>query len=97
MKTAYEIAWNFINDLSKDKITLSKVTNLVDITGLEINEIRLLSEKVEIVSFLSSVGWLSTTTGRRMSLVKQVIEEIEQGKPHWEIDMNDVDEIDTSV
>jgi hypothetical protein len=86
MKTAYEIAWNFLNDLSKDEITSSKVRNLVDITGLEINEINLLSEKVEIVSFLSSVGWLSTTTGRRLSLVKQVIEEIEQGKPHWEIE-----------
>jgi hypothetical protein len=97
MKTVYEIAWNFLNDLSKDEITSSKVRNLVDITGLEINEINLLSEKVEIISFLSSVGWLSTTTGRRLSLVKQVIEEIEQGKPHWEIDMNDVDAIDTSV
>ncbi len=85
MKSAHEIAWNFLNDLSKDKITSSKVRNLVDITGLEINEINLLSEKVEIVSFLSSVGWLSTNTGRRLSLVKQVIEEIEQGKPHWEI------------
>jgi len=27
----------------------------------------------------------------------QFIEEIEQGKPHWEIDMNDVDKIDTSI
>jgi len=97
MKTAYEIAWNFLNDLSQDKITSSKVRNLVDITGLEINEINLLSEKVEIVSFLSSVGWLSTTTGRRLSLVKQVIEEIEQGKPHWAIERDNVDFIDTSI
>ncbi|GAO98975.1 hypothetical protein Cva_01645 [Caedimonas varicaedens] len=73
MKTAYEIAWDLIGT---HKVNL-RSSEIATMTGLSRSNIDDLALKKDIVRRLPEK--------KHLDLVKQVIEEIEQGKPHWEL------------
>ncbi len=82
MKTAYEIAWELMEDRGINYIS--------SVTGIPLEEIKILGLKHYIATSIEEFK-------KDINLVREVLDEIEQGKPHWEIGRNNVDEIDTSV
>lgn len=74
MKSPYEIAWNLLEEWNYGSRTDEE--KLSKITGLTIEEISRLKTRYTIAHFLCC---------HDLSVVKKVIKEIEQVKPHWEI------------
>jgi hypothetical protein len=80
MKTVYKIAWGLLHDwrlnLSTDKIA--------EITGFNVGFIEDLQTKKKISDFLK-------TYKDNFDLVREIIEEIEQGKSHYPVEGGDDD------
>lgn len=74
MKSPHEIAWNLMR-----KDNFFQPREISEITGICIENVICLTQKKNIRDFITYI------IDGKISLLKQVIEEIEQGKPHWEI------------
>lgn len=93
MKTPYEIAWDL---LMQKEITMLNATtfNLACVFGLSTEEMDALSHKAMVFKAVKEYERIKQEVP---NILKKVIEEMEQGKPHWEIERANVDVIDTSV
>lgn len=76
MKTAYEIAWDLVAVNSLE----SELENLSKKTGISLEEVKVLRKKYNILFYVK------ICQNYDLDLTKRIIEEIDQGKPHWEIE-----------
>ena len=86
MKTASEIAWDLLK--TPQRFYSKQVSEVIDFTlgvdevadlcGIPVKIVHLLQKKQKILESLSDL--------KELSLVRQVIEEIEQGKPHYPLE-----------
>lgn len=83
MKTVHEIAWILLSDFYRPWETSSLHTNtglsfdqVQKITGLDVETLHKMNEKGSLVKEIQRIK-------DGVILAKQVIEEMEAGKPHW--------------
>jgi len=78
MKTAYEIAWNLLEESYNGKLQCNLWgADISRLTGITEESVLTLKNKKEIIRRLPRK--------EDFNILRQVMEEIEQGKPHWEI------------
>lgn len=84
MKTAYEIAWTLLSDFY-DPALCRKDTlgfqSLLKITGLDEQTLRTLENKLYLVRKIQE-------TQNGVELARNILEEIEQGKPHYPVEQS---------
>ena len=94
MKTPNEIAWNLLESGGEaarfNILPLAEKQRISEITGTDMDTLNLLWKKLCISSFLSRIK--SGT-----EIAKQVIDEMETGKPHYEIDSEGIEQNDKST
>ena len=86
MKTPNEIAWNLLAQERKLLFTPMYFTSgrpISEITGIDMDTLNLLWKKLCMVCFLRDMS-------DGIEIAKQVIDEMETGKPHYEIDIEGI-------
>jgi len=78
MKSTYEIAW----DITKWSIESEHMSQVL---GIPIEDIEILKYKRQVLERIEGYP-LYYNSKNNLSLIKQVVQEIEQGRPHWEIE-----------
>ena len=81
MKTTHEIAWILLSDFYRPwevNVTMGLSFDQVQkITGLDVETLNKMNDKRSLVKEMQRIK-------NGVILARQIIEEIEQGKPHWE-------------
>ena len=95
MKTPNEIAWNLFT-LHSETPSHSFITldEIAEITGLTYGEVDMLFEKRKIVHEIRKA---IDILPKRLEGVKEIINEMENNKPHYEIDIEGIEQNDKST
>lgn len=84
MKTSHEIAWTLLSDFyapwraQQDKTTSLSFDHIHQITGLDEQTLTRMNEKRSLVNEIKRIK-------NGTEIAKEIIEEIEQGKPHYPV------------
>jgi hypothetical protein len=88
MKSAHEIAWTLLSDFYRpweknpNSTTVLSFDHVQNITGLDVETLTKMNEKRSLVKEIQRIK-------DGVTVAKQVIEEMEAGKPHYEVGVND--------
>lgn len=84
MKTPYEIAWTLLSDFyrpwraQQDKTTALSLNHIQQITGIDEKTLARMNEKRSLVHEIKRIN-------NGTEIVREIIEEMEQGKPHYPV------------
>jgi hypothetical protein len=87
MKTPNEIAWNLLEEEvemdSPQRLSRADGQRISDITGIEMSTLSMFWKKLCMRAFIFAMD-------DGIEIAKQVIDEMETGKPHYEIDIEGI-------